>query len=596
MPKAIKEKMRKGVESAVTTCLSKRVCPSSSCDKDKTTFQNLIFDLMCELLSCTVPQDMFDALDQSFRRLVPKVQALETASLHLRRYPSDSVVGTGADQDADTLLSFKAAMLSLDHESLDRSDDKKSDNGREPSKQAAQSAIRLQGSIHSSPDESGNTSGEETGDGSKVEIKGENDDVAAAAVSQDPKVFTITLGIPIAANDHRFAIRFNDKRVVDGLSYMPSREIWQLVHDAIQQDSNISNHTTSLSRITEVQQLDDGCVAFRMGTEEDLETLSTHVQWARNIRDTISPGIKTYKVVFENVRIRAMKMNKHTERALIIDKIREENSEKIPSLNNLGAIRDVVMLQGEEHKKERDYLADYLLVFGSREAANAAVEAGLMYCRKSRKCVVYEPGARWYQQCSYCQRHSHTAKDCQSTPLCGKCGYKHERRYCTSAIIKCANCHGEHGASSKKCPHWLKAEEKAHRSYRFPTADSEPQTPTPAKPATVSPPLPPLPPPLSQDPQEMANKNAKLAPPPRTSPTPASNTHPAAIKAAREERLNDVPSPASQSALLQTIDELRAFVAGRENTPSSRKRKASEYVMTGALQEQDHDGKRVRRT
>lgn len=487
-------------------------------------------------------------------------------------------------------------MLSLDHESLDRSDDGKSHNSRERSKQAAQPATRLQGSISSSPDESENTSGEEIGGGSKVDIKGENDDDAAAAVSQDPKVFTITLGIPIAANDHRFAIRFNDERVVDGLSCMPSREIWQLVHDAIQQDPNISNHTPSLSQIPEVQQLDDGCLAFRMGTKEDLDTLSTHVQWARNIRDTISPGIKTYKVVFENVRIRAMKVNKHTERALIIDKIREENSENIPSLNHLGAIRDVVMLQGEEHKKERDYLADYLLVFGSREAANAALKAGLMYRWKSRKCVVYEPGARWHQQCSYCQGHSHTAKDCQSTPLCGKCGYKHEMRFCTSAIIKCANCHGEQGASSKKCPHWLKAEEKAHRSYRFPTEDSEPQTPTPTTPATVSPPLPPSPPPLSQDPQEMANKNAKLAPPPPTLLTPASSTLPAAIKAAHEETLNDVPILAPQSALPQPIDEFRAFAAARENTQGSRKRKTSEYVMTGALQDQDHDGKRVRRT
>ncbi|KAF6227429.1 hypothetical protein HO133_008873 [Letharia lupina] len=563
LPSAIKEKMKKGVESVVAKALSKRVCASFPSNQDKKTFQDMISNMICDLYSSTVPQDLFDKLEQSFRCLVPKIQALESASQHLNWYPADSTVGMGAKKDADALITAQAARLSIDHEIADSMDDESSDDQKETNKQVVQPATRLQGSVDFSPDQSDLESDEESEEDreedSEVEIKEENEDQAAAMVSPDPTVFTVTLGVPIAPGDHRFSIRFHNERVVHGLHCMPSREIWQLVHHAIRQDPNISDRPSSLPRITEVHQQDDGRLAFRMSSKEDLGILSTNVQWARDLRDTIAAGIKTYRVVFEfgKNQARKMEIEEYTDRASILDKIREGNSEKIPSLSHIGAIRDVMTLQDPASKGKR---INYILVFGSREAANAALEMGLTFHKKSRACTVHSPGTQWHEQCSHCQGHTHAAKDCPSTPSCRKCGYRHATRYCTSATIECANCHGEHVASSKECPQWLTAEEAAHRSYRFPAEGAECQIPTPATAVTLPTPTSPLP--IDQTPPEPRNHRPETALPPATLSTqtqnPSIKAHPAA--------------PAS--AILQTIDEFRAFVAARENHGrDSRKRK-----------------------
>ncbi|KAF6232328.1 hypothetical protein HO173_009433 [Letharia columbiana] len=563
LPSAIKEKMKKGVESVVAKALSKRVCASFPSNQDKKTFQDMISNMICDLYSSTVPQDLFDNLEQSFRCLVPKIQALESASQHLNWYPADSTVGVGAKKDADALITAQAARLSIDHEIADSMDDESSDDQKETNKQVVQPAIRLQGSVDFSPDQSDLESDEESEEDreedSEVEIKEENEDQAAAMVSPDPTVFTVTLGVPIAPGDHRFSIRFHNERVIPGLRCMPSREIWQLVHHAIRQDRDIPNRPSSLPRITEVHQQDDGRLAFRVSSKEDLDILSTNVQWARDLRDTIAAGIKTYRVVFEfgKNQARKMEIEEYTDRAWILDEIRKENSEKIPSLSHIGAIRDVMMLQDPASKRKR---INYILVFGSREAANAALEKGLTFHKKSRACTVHSPGTQWHQQCSHCQGHTHAAKDCPSTPSCRKCGYRHATRYCTSATIECANCHGGHVASSKECPQWLTAEEAAHRSYRFPAEGAECQIPTPATAVTLPTPTSPLP--IDQTPPEMLNHRPETALPPATLSTQTQNppikAHPAA--------------PAS--AILQTIDEFRAFVAARENHGrDSRKRK-----------------------
>lgn len=590
MPKAIRKKMKQGIKSVVATGLSKGVGPDFSSDKNKTTFESRIFNMVYNIFSSMIPLDMFDALHQSFRRLVPKIQALEVTP--------------------EALLSAQAARLSIDYEVADRMDDKVSDDEKQTTKQVAQPATRLQGSVDLSPDRSDDKSDsegdEESGNNSEIGVKQENEEDGAALVPPDPTVFTITLALPISPDDHRFKIRFNNERVVDGLRCMPSREIWQLVHDAIQHDPDIPNYTSSLSRITEVYQQDDGSLAFRMRTKEDLDTLCANVQWARDFRDTISAGIKTYRVMFQFINSRTMKLENHTDRAWIIEKIGRRNSKHIPSLNHIGAIRDIKILQYAPSEGENRGDIDYLLVFGSREAANAALKMGLRLLDFHRACLVYEPGTQWHQQCSRCQGQSHTAKDCQSELLCGKCGYKHATRYCTSTTFKCANCHGNHTASSKECPKWLEAEAKAHQCYRFPTENPEPQTPTQSILATAIPPPPISPQPSPQDlrkkiPKTKPSTAAPIPTPktlsiyPPTPPPQPSNPRPKNF---------DVPEPAPPSALLQTIDEFRAFVAAREHTHNnhgSKKRKESEHVMTGALQtesnEYEHDGrgKRVKR-
>ena len=202
----------------------------------------------------------------------------------------------------------------------------------------------------------------------------ERDNGIVAMDPLDPMAFTVTLGIPTAPHDHRFCIRFNNKRIVDCLTSMPSNEIWQLVHDAIQHDSEIPSLGPSLHRVTDVCQQDDGRLALSFRTSEDLlYTLSTNVQWVSTLRDTVSSGIQTFKVVVEFTKTLKMKMETHADRVLIVEKIREENSDRIPSLSQIGAIRDIIMLpdpvfDASLHRSRADH-AYYIIVFGSRAAA-----------------------------------------------------------------------------------------------------------------------------------------------------------------------------------------------------------------------------------
>ena len=174
-----------------------------------------------------------------------------------------------------------------------------------------------------SADESEDESNQASDDGVKVEIKEEKKDEAKAMTLPNSAVFTISLGVPSAADDHKFAILFNDKRVLDGLTIMPAQEIWQLVCDVIRHDPDIPNRNWTRPWITHVEKKSDGSLAF------------------------------------------------------------------------------------------------------------------------------------------------------QTRPTCGKCSYKHLTQYCTSVTIQCANCHSDHIARSRTCIRWLEAEDKAHRSYRFPAEERE---------------------------------------------------------------------------------------------------------------------------
>ncbi|KAL9076797.1 MAG: hypothetical protein Q9161_000782 [Pseudevernia consocians] len=614
-----RKRIKASIKRAIHSSFSWKNIPQLCSQEDKKAFESLVLaeigtNLFVET-AASVPKIMLVSLHRSFQHLIPKIQALDFASQRFYRHPADSTVSTRANQDADTLLNAEAARLPLDYEIADSTDDRKSDDKKKTSKQVVQPTIGLQESLDFSPDQSELENNQESMEDSEVEIKEECEDEAAKLVSLDRTVFTITLAIPITVDDHRFCIRFNNERVVDGLSCMSSREIWQLVHDTIQRDPCIPSRTSSLPWITDVLQQYDKCLAFKTKTQEDLDTVTTNVQWVRDLRDTVSAGIKTYKVVFECTNIWKMKTEEHRDRASIIDKLREDNSGKIPSLNHIGAIRDVMMLKEPAFERKRNGYPVYILVFGSKEAANAAVENGLIFRKERRLCLVYEPDMPWHQQCSHCQSHGHTVNACQFTPRCGRCGSRHGTKYCASATTRCANCYGLHVASSAECPKWLKVEEEDARfAYRFPAEDSEPRTPTPAKPAKVTLPSPMLPLPVAQKPVHILNKKPKiLLPSPK--PSKAASTMPPATAKPKEYTTSHGPpqapvtiSPVSNqisspeipinnqphpSALLHIIDEFRDFVAARETTQSSKKRKGFECVMAGALQ--DGDGKRVKR-
>ena len=354
--KATRKFIKTGVESAVDISLSDGIIPQFPSKKGKKAFINLVLDRIGAELSdqtiSSVPEADFIALQKSLQDLAQKIQTLPSVPNQRDQHPEDLAVSASANRNTDYSLSKQLARLSVDYKTLGTSDDERPDNNRNKNTRATQPEIRLQGSVDLSADESEDESNQDSDDGVKVEIKEEKKDEAKAITLPDPAVFTISLGVPPATDDNSFAILFNDKRVLDGLTIMPAHEIWQLVRDAIHYDPDIPRRILAHPWITHVEKKSDGTLIYQTKTEEDLHTLTTNVHWARYLRDTISAGIKTYKVLLKQFRVRRAG---YGDTASMINKIRERNSGKIPSLNHVGAIRDVTYLHDPASKGPRDY-------------------------------------------------------------------------------------------------------------------------------------------------------------------------------------------------------------------------------------------------
>lgn len=68
-------------------------------------------------------------------------------------------------------------------------------------------------------------------------------------------------------------------------------------------------------------------------------------------------------------------------------------------------------------------------------------------------------------QCYNCQLFGHGSDRCRVNTFCAKCAGNHRTRLCTSDIIKCANCHGDHPSTDVNCPNrftYLNMREKLH--------------------------------------------------------------------------------------------------------------------------------------
>ena len=59
-------------------------------------------------------------------------------------------------------------------------------------------------------------------------------------------------------------------------------------------------------------------------------------------------------------------------------------------------------------------------------------------------------------RCFNCQRFGHTKQRCTNKQACYKCGDIHTHVECTAVSNKCLNCKGQHEATSKDCPHFIR--------------------------------------------------------------------------------------------------------------------------------------------
>ena len=74
-----------------------------------------------------------------------------------------------------------------------------------------------------------------------------------------------------------------------------------------------------------------------------------------------------------------------------------------------------------------------------------------------QKCKIEPYRKKSIIQCYRCQRYGHIASE---TERCGRCSGDHKMRYCSSNVLKCSNCRGNHVSSDNRCPKFQEVKQK----------------------------------------------------------------------------------------------------------------------------------------
>ena len=374
--KATRMLIRIAVEGAVNTYLSKGAIARLSAQEGKEAFSNLVLtkigDILSDQIISSLPTADNATLDRSSQDHLQNTQIFPEVAIERDHVFKSLAANTLVCQEVDESSSNQTARRSNNYKTLGISDNGSSELKEIHSTRATLPGVRLQGSLDLSGDNGVRAGLQGSEDDIELELKEEIGNEGEATTLADPAVFTISFSVPFTGADDRFAILFNDKRLVFGLASMSAREIWQVVRDAIHHDPSIPHRSVQRPWITEMRQLPDGSLACQTESKEDLHIITTNVQWARTIRDTVSAGVETYKLLLKGRKIRRLKKMMTEDKidtAKIMNTIRRENSAAIPSLNQVGAIRDVVVLEEPGSERQPKDYTQHVLILGSREAA-----------------------------------------------------------------------------------------------------------------------------------------------------------------------------------------------------------------------------------
>ena len=98
----------------------------------------------------------------------------------------------------------------------------------------------------------------------------------------------------------------------------------------------------------------------------------------------------------------------------------------------------------------------------SAKEADECILYGINIDHRRYSAERYAPQCQ-IKQCFNCQGYGHRADTCTRTVKCGKCAENHETQKCSSDIIQCAQCKGQHEAWHHECP----ARQREHQRLKI---------------------------------------------------------------------------------------------------------------------------------
>lgn len=334
--KATKRLIKLSVKGAVNTYLSNGAIARLSAQEGKEAFSNLVLtkieDGLSDQIISSVPTADNATLDRSSQDHLQNTQIFPEVAIERDQVFKSLAANTLVGQEVDESSSNQTARRSNNYKTLGTSDNGSSELKEIHSTRATLPGVRLQGSLDLSDDNGVREGPQGSEDDTTLELKEEIGNEGEATTLADPAVFTISFSVPnysvpFTAADDRFTILFNDKRVVFGLASMSAREIWQVVRHAIHRDPSIPHRSVQRPWITELRQLPDGSLACQTESKEDLRIITTNVQWARTIRDTVSAGVETYELLLggrKSRRLKKMMTEDKIDTAKIMNTIRRK--------------------------------------------------------------------------------------------------------------------------------------------------------------------------------------------------------------------------------------------------------------------------------
>jgi hypothetical protein len=286
-------------------------------------------------------------------------------------------------------------------------------------------------------------------------------------------------------------VKITDPVSIGVLRSTSEKDLKQRITTAI-----LSNPATShLSKdIAAVRQLKSGDITIYTSTETGAKSLTEDTNGWESALGTNSKIIhRTYGVMVHGVPTRGTDIG---NQAQLIEQILQENSYAIREAK----IRYTGWLSLKA-ARAKEYTT-LIIEFSTPEAANQALDGGLVLNSRMHQCELYDRACR-IKQCFNCHKYGHIGSQCRAKTACGYCAGAHATKECPSrgnlplGPPRCPCCRGEHAAWSDKCPERQKELTrvqiaKLHRARRFTVPASAPDvartltTPSPQSSQTMA--------------------------------------------------------------------------------------------------------------
>lgn len=196
--------------------------------------------------------------------------------------------------------------------------------------------------------------------------------------------------------------------------------------------------TLSSVMVQAARQLKSGDIRLTVRDAKEAEILRVHREkWVKGFGRTAFVHMPTWGVIMHGVQVKSL-VDKPSVEAL--RKVQASKGEAIVAQNHHGwGDATISKISWLRVPREGTKLASIILEFTTPQAANLAIQHGVLWDSNLYQAVLYDRAIR-VRQCFNCQQYGHIGTSCSNNMKCVYCAAEHQSRDCPTRI------HGENSA------------------------------------------------------------------------------------------------------------------------------------------------------